>query len=618
MGSGEREAGSGKREAGSGEQEAGSRKQEAGSRKQEAGSRKRGAGSRKREAGSGKREAGSGERGAGSGERGAGSRKQEAGSRKRGAGSGERGAGSGERGAGSGEREAGSGKTYSPPCSLLVTTNQLDPNHDIFQNQMVSAKRLPSIAVPERIFEQMSLPFSLIEAIVGSENLLRSPEELHCYSFDASKMCSAPEGVVFPSDAAQISALVKLANEQLFALYPRGSGSGMVGACLPRGGLVVVTNRLNKILEIDGDNMTATVEPGVITGEFQKAVSKYGLFYPPDPASLAFSSMGGNVAMCSGGPRAVKYGVTRDYLLGLEMVLPTSEIIRTGTRTMKGVVGYDMTRLMAGSEGTLGIFTKILVRLIPAPQSVRTLTTVFSRLESAIEAICSILKARITPSTIELMDQATIGAIENHLHIGLPVEAEAIVLIEVDGYDIVLDGEVSEIEKICRNAGATSTEVARSPEQRERLWRARRSISPALGRIRPGKLNEDVTVPRTKIPELIRSIRSLARKHDLIIVCFGHAGDGNIHTNIMFDRKNESERRRAGKAVEELFTLVLGLGGTISGEHGIGIAKSPFIEQEVGPGGLEAMRRIKKALDPLNILNPGKMFVADRTFLDFV
>jgi glycolate oxidase len=326
--------------------------------------------------------------------------------------------------------------------------------------------------------------------------------------------------------------------------------------------------------------------------------------------------MGGNVAMCSGGPRAVKYGVTRDYLLGLEMVLPTGELIRTGTRTMKGVVGYDMTRLMAGSEGTLGIFTKIVVRLIPAPQSVRTLTGVFSNLDCAVNAICGILKARIIPSTIELMDQATLCAIENHLGIGLPVEAEALVLIEVDGPDMVLDGEVAQVEGICRQAGATLTQTARSREERERLWLARRSISPALGRIRPGKINEDVTVPRTRIPELIRSIRWLAQKHDLIIVCFGHAGDGNIHTNIMLDRKNENERQRAGRAVEELFGIVLGLGGTISGEHGVGIAKSPFIEQEVGAGGLEAMRRIKKALDPLNIMNPGKMFVSDRAFLD--
>ena len=462
----------------------------------------------------------------------------------------------------------------------------------------------------------MSLPFSQIRAIVGDENLLTSPEELYCYSFDASKMQFVPEGVAFPADGAQISALVKLANQFRFAVYPRGAGSGMVGACLAQGGLVIVTNRLNRILEIDADNMTAVLEPGVINGDFQKAAAKYGLLYPPDPASLPFSTMGGNVAMCSGGPRAVKYGVTRDYLLGLEMVLPTGEIVRTGTRTMKGVVGYDLTRLMAGSEGTLGIFTKIIVRLIPAPESVRTLTAVFSNLDYATNAICAILRDRIIPSTMELMDQATIGLVENHLRIGLPVEAEALVLIEVDGPGILLDGQVARIEEICKKAGASKTEVAGNDVERDRLWQARRGISAALGRIRPGKINEDITIPRTRISELIRSVRALAEKYGLTIVCFGHAGDGNIHTNIMLDRKDEGERRRAGKAVEELVGIVLGLEGTISGEHGVGIAKSPFIEREVGAGALDAMRRIKQALDPLNIMNPGKMFVPDRTFLD--
>ncbi len=461
----------------------------------------------------------------------------------------------------------------------------------------------------------MPLPYQQIQAIVGGGNFLTAPEELYCYSFDASKMRFLPEGVAFPADAGEISELVKLANRERFPVYPRGSGSGMVGACLPRGGLVIVTNRLNRIIRIDPDNMTAEIEPGVITGEFQKEAAKYGLFYPPDPASLSFSSMGGNVAMCAGGPRAVKYGVTRDYLLGLELVLPTGEIVRTGTRTMKGVVGYDLTRLMAGSEGTLGIFTRIVLRLIPMPESVRTLTAVFPRLDDAAVAVCEILRSRITPSTMELMDQATIGVVENHLKLGLPVDAEAIILIEVDGPDAVLDAQTARIEEICLKTGASRTEAARTQSERDRLWRARRGISPALGRIRPGKINEDVTVPRTRIPAFIRSVRGLAEKHRLIIVCFGHAGDGNIHTNIMLDRKDGDELRRAGKAVEELFRIVLDLGGTLSGEHGIGIAKSPFIEMEVGADGLKAMWRIKQALDPLNIMNPGKMFVPDRSFL---
>lgn len=462
----------------------------------------------------------------------------------------------------------------------------------------------------------MPLPLLEISAIVGREHLLTSPEELYCYSFDASKMRFAPEGVAFPGNVAEVSELVKLANAHRFAVYPRGSGSGMVGACLAQGGLIIVTNRLNRIVELDPDNMTAVVEPGVVTGEFQKEVAKHGLMYPPDPASLPFSTIGGNVAMCAGGPRAVKYGVTRDYLLGLELVLPTGPIIRTGTRTMKGVVGYDLTRLMAGSEGTLGIFTKIVVRLVPAPEAVRTLTAVFPKLEQAAESVCSILKNRIIPSTMELMDQATIEVVENHLKIGLPVDAEAMLLIEVDGPEIVLGGQVERIAQICRQLGASRTEIARSPAERDSLWKARRAISPALGRIRPGKINEDVTVPRTRIPALIRAIRGLAEKYNLTIVCFGHAGDGNIHTNIMLDRRNEDELRRAGAAVDELFRIVLDLEGTLSGEHGIGIAKSPFIELEVGAGGLDAMRKVKQALDPLNIMNPGKMFVPNRAFLE--
>lgn len=461
----------------------------------------------------------------------------------------------------------------------------------------------------------MSIPFSEIIGIMGSENVLSSPEELYCYSYDASKIKSVPSCVVFPGDVLETAELVRLANRDRFPLFPRGAGSGMVGASVPcAGGVVVCLNRLKRIIEIDPDNMIAVVEPAVVTGEFQKAVLEYGLFYPPDPASLHFSTLGGNVAMCAGGPRAVKYGVTRDYVLGLEVVLPTGRIIRTGTRTVKGVVGYDLTRLMVGSEGTLGIFTRIILRLIPAPEAVRTLTATFEHLEDAARAVFEIIKRRVVPSTLELMGQATIRVVENHLHAGLPVDAEAILLIEVDGRQTVLDEDVSRIVEICGASGSAQVEIAQSDADRQRLWLARRSISPALGRIRPGKINEDVTVPRTKIPALIRSITALAQKYNLVIVCFGHAGDGNIHTNIMLDKKNVDERTRAEKAVAELFRIVLDLGGTLSGEHGIGIAKSPFFQWEVGPEGLETMLTIKKALDPNNILNPGKMFVPNPAF----
>lgn len=463
----------------------------------------------------------------------------------------------------------------------------------------------------------MSVPLSEIVRIVGKENVSSDPEELHCYSYDASKMHGKPECVVFPADASQIAEVIKLANEHRFAVFPRGAGSGMVGAAIPQpGGIVLALSRLNRILEIDPDNMIAVVEPAVVTGDFQKEVLRHGLFYPPDPASLQFSTLGGNVAMCAGGPRAVKYGVTRDYVIGLEAVLPTGSIVHTGTRTVKGVVGYDLTRLLVGSEGTLAVFTKIIVRLIPAPEGTRTMLAVFPLLEDAAHAVANIIRSRIIPSTLELIDQATIEVVENYLHAGLPIDAEAILLIELDGREAMLDDDADRTKAACLQSGARSVDIATSDRDRDRLWMARRAISPALGRIKPGKINEDVTVPRMQIPALIRFIRNLAEKYRLIITCFGHAGDGNIHTNIMLDRKDPDERKRAAMAVEELFRTVLDLGGTLSGEHGIGIAKSPFLQMEIGPEGFDAMLKIKRALDPLNILNPGKMFVPNRAFFD--
>jgi len=462
-----------------------------------------------------------------------------------------------------------------------------------------------------------SLPLHEIIRIVGKENTLTAPEELYCYGYDASKLRSSPDVVAFPGSVEEVAELIKLANRRRFPVFPRGAGSGMVGAAVPwNGGMVMVLTRFNRILEIDSDNMVAVSEPGVITGEFQQAVLRHELFYPPDPASLQFCTLGGNVAMCAGGPRAVKYGVTRDYVLGLEAVLPTGSVVTTGTRTMKGVVGYDLTRLLVGSEGTLGIFTKIILRLVPAPEGVRTLMAVFPNLDGAAKTVSAIIKQRLVPSTLEFMDQATIKVVENYLQIGLPTQAEAILLIEVDGRECLLDGDVKRIGEICGQCGASQVEIAHTEAERERLWQARRAVSPALGQIKPGKINEDVTVPRTEIPALIRAIQRLAEQYDLNIVCFGHAGDGNIHTNIMLDRNNGDELKRSELAVEELFRIVLGLGGTLSGEHGIGITKSPFLQWEIGAEGFDAMWRIKAALDPLNILNPGKMFVPNRAFFN--
>ncbi len=463
--------------------------------------------------------------------------------------------------------------------------------------------------------DQRPLPLSQIRSLVGPQNVLTSQEDCACYGYDASKLAASPQCVVFPETVQAVSELVKLANRHLIPLFPRGAGSGIVGAAIPKGGgIVMAMNHFNRILEIDEDDMIAVVEPGVITGDLQKRVSEHGLFYPPDPASLQFSTLGGNVAMCSGGPRAVKYGVTRDYILGMELVLPTGSILQTGKKTYKGVVGYDLTRLMVGSEGTLGVFTKVILRLLPAPEAVRTMMALFPRIENAALAVSHILKSRIIPSTLELMDQSTLEVVENHLHMGLPQDCEAMLIIEVDGREDLLAHDMAQVETICKEKGASEVDVAASPTDRERIWRARRAISPALGRIRPGKINEDVTVPRAQIPALIHHIRRLADKYRLTIVSFGHAGDGNIHTNIMLDRKNHDELKRAEKAVEELFRTVLDLGGTLSGEHGVGITKSPFFMWEVGSVGYETMLKIKQALDPNNIMNPGKMFLPDRAF----
>ena len=460
-----------------------------------------------------------------------------------------------------------------------------------------------------------TVPLKQIASIVGAQNVSSSPEERCCYGYDASRLQAVPECVAFPGSSAEVAELLQLANRDAFAVFARGAGSGMVGAAVPwSGGLVIAMNRLNRILDIDQDNMLAVVQPAVVTANLQKAVSQMGLFYPPDPASLQFSTLGGNVAMCSGGPRAVKYGVTRDYVMALEVVLPTGTILRTGSRSMKSVVGYDLTRLMVGSEGTLGIFTEITLRLLPHPEALRTLLAVFPVLEDAAQAVANIIRNRILPCTLELMDQAALQVVENYLHAGLPVDAEAVLLIELDGQECVLNQELPKVRNICHDAGASEVETAHSETERERLWRARRSISAALGQIRPGKINEDIAVPRTQIPSLIKAIRALAEKHQLLIVNFGHAGDGNMHMNIMLDPHDPEERKRAEQAVEELFRVVLAMGGTLSGEHGIGIAKSPFFPLEVGREGWEVMWRIKQALDPRNILNPGKMFVGNRAF----
>jgi len=446
-----------------------------------------------------------------------------------------------------------------------------------------------------------------LKKIVGPANLYTSPEEMVAYSYDATQREVLPWAVARPSTVREVSEILVLANRERFPVVPRGAGTGMSGGSVPAcGGLVLSLERMNRILEIDEENLIAVVEPGVITGDLQREVEKRGLFYPPDPASHDFCTIGGNVAECAGGLRAVKYGVTKDYVLGLEVVLPTGEIIRTGGRTLKSVAGYDLTKLIVGSEGTLGIATTIILKLLPLPESVRTIAVSFESIEAAAAAVSSIIADRILPRALELMDSAALRAVEKHLGEDISGGAAAMLIIEVDGPPASTEREIERVTEIAGRAGATRVNRAGSEAERERLWKARRSLSPALYAIKPKKINEDIVVPRSRIPDILREIGEIAKQHGLLIVNFGHAGDGNIHTNIMID---EGDAPRAEIAVKEIFAAVLRMKGSISGEHGIGLSKAAYLPMELGPDALKTMKRIKDALDPNNILNPGKMFL---------
>ena len=450
-----------------------------------------------------------------------------------------------------------------------------------------------------------------IRAIAGDENTLSSREDLLCYGYDAINSEGLPELVVFPGSTKEISEILILANRNRFPVVPRGMGTGFSGGSVPAlGGVVLVTTRLNRILEIDTENLIVVVEPGVITGDLQKEVEKRGLFYPPDPASVLYCTIGGNTAECAGGPRAVKYGVTKDYVLGLEAVLPTGEIVETGVRTMKGVVGYDLTKLLVGSEGTLAVITKIILRLIPLPEAKKTAMVLFRDVEDAATAVSRIISSKIVPSTLEFMDNASIRCVEDYLNIGLPRDAGALLLIEVDGDREVLPKYMARIDEITSGLKRLEMKVAENEEETQILWKARRALSPASYRLNPTKLAEDITVPRTEIATFIRESNRIADERRLKITNFGHAGDGNLHTSIMIDEKNEGERKRAEEAMEELFKLAVRLGGTLSGEHGVGLAKAPYIHLELKHEALEVMKKIKRTLDPNNILNPGKIFPA--------
>ena len=451
-----------------------------------------------------------------------------------------------------------------------------------------------------------------LQAIVGEKYLTIAKEDLLCYSYDGTGMEYMPSAVVFPGSAEEVCSIMQLANETPFPVIPRGAGTGMTGGSLPvEGGLILAMSRLNRILEIDRENQVAVVEPGVITGQFQTAVKQEGLFYPPDPASSDFCTMGGNVAECAGGPSAVKYGVTRDYVLGLEVVLPDGRLMHTGVRTAKGVVGYDLTRLFVGSEGTLCVITKITVKLLALPSNRKTYLVLVASLQQATSLVSEILNNNILPRTLEYMDRTALQVVEGFLPQELPPSTQALLLIEVDGDEHTVEEQGGKLLDMLadrqRYPEILEVRQAQNEQQVEDIWKARRSISPATFQLKPHKISEDVVVPRNRIAPLVNFTEKLSRELGITILTFGHAGDGNIHVNIMIDKDDPVESEKGQSARQKLFEHVMSLSGTLSGEHGVGLTKAPFLALELDDTALEVMGNLKRLFDPNNILNPGKI-----------
>lgn len=446
--------------------------------------------------------------------------------------------------------------------------------------------------------------------IVGKEHVSTAMADQITHSYDATQEQHLPDVVVYARTTDEVSRIVKLANTHKIPVIPRGAGSGFTGGTLPiHGGIILVLTRMDTILDIDTENLTAEVEPGVVTAELQRQVEKLGLFYPPDPASKDFSTLGGNVAECAGGPRCVKYGVTKDYILGLEVVSPTGDVIRTGGKTLKNVVGYDLTKLFVGSEGTLGIVTKITIKLLPKPAAKKTMLVQFETIDGAAQSVSAIIGAKIIPTTLEFMDAATIDCIRDKSDIPIHEKCRAMLIIEVDGDVGVIDQQSEQILAIIKAYGIVETKIAVTDQESEEIWGVRRVVSPSLKKVNPDKFNEDIVVPRSKVPDMIRALEKISTEYNVPIVNFGHAGDGNIHVNVMVDLKEKGMATKIEKVMDEIFAAAVNLRGSISGEHGIGTSKAKYLDMELGLETIAYMQRIKAALDPHNILNPGKIFI---------
>jgi glycolate oxidase len=448
-----------------------------------------------------------------------------------------------------------------------------------------------------------------LKSVVGKDQVLTDEESLTCYSYDATRYSSRPDVVVKPRDAEEISKIVSLAYEESIPVVPRGAGTGLSGGSVPvRGGIVVAAERMNARPQIHKEDLYAVVEPGVVTEDFQREVEKRGLFYPPDPASQSACTIGGNVAECAGGLRGLKYGTTKDYVLGLEIVTPEGKILRTGARTVKSVAGYDVTRLMVGSEGTLGVVTSVNLRLLPMPQARQALFCTFPDIKRASEAAAGVIANGFVPSIMEIMGKEAIDAVR--LYLKEDFGGDVWLLTEFDGTRSFCEEQASEAREILTHDFGCTVHEGAGQAETERYWRARREVLPALTRISPTVILEDVTVPRSKLPLMADSIERIAGKYNVRIAVFGHAGDGNIHPTFLTDKNSPDQMKRVTAAISEMMRACLDLGGTISGEHGIGVDKMPFLELEIGKAGYDIMRRLKDSVDPKSIMNPGKIFDA--------
>jgi len=449
-----------------------------------------------------------------------------------------------------------------------------------------------------------------LQTLLGSARVLTSQEDLIPYSFDGTAaLKQMPGAVVFPQSGKEVAECVKLAAKAGIAVVTRGSGTGLSGGSVPLSGcLVICLVRMDKIIELDQQNLTLRAQCGVITKEIDDAAAAVGLFYPPDPGSMKISTIGGNVAENSGGLRGLKYGVTRDYVMGMEVVLPNGDLIFLGNKCVKDVAGYSMKDLFIGSEGTLGIITEVLIKLLPRPQARRTMLALYDSMGAAAETISAIIAARIIPCTLEFLDRMTVRCVEDFAKIGLPTDVEALVLMETDGHPAVVEDEAAKMIALAKQHGAREVKMAADEAEGARLASARRSAFSALARMKPTTILEDVTVPRSELARMVAHINAVAKKHNLLIGTFGHMGDGNLHPTFLTNERDTEEMHRVELALEEIVDETLRLGGTITGEHGVGLAKKAFLKRQMGDGSYELMRNIKRALDPQALLNPGKVF----------